>query len=272
MTSRHERLLKGTPSDPDARKQVQLNMLSSNAVTKAISYAARAATGVKTTALHRPVSSFASISSEWSFEVGDKYVNLDSKQRTVILDLRGRQAASTSLDTVLAALTANGIDSADVASIFKGEDQRQVQLTFASKPSADSLLSLKSLPLSPMVNAAVRPVRSDFHEIRVHWVPDYIHDALFKDIFSRFGKVASVVKTREKNGRTGSIRLVRIHADWKVVETIPHLMALRYEGQAIRLLITIKGRPPLCLLCDQIGHVKASCPRSPANVAAREAK
>ena len=247
--------------------------MSTSAVKPAVSYASRASTGVsKPTALYRPVVSTSSIGSSWKFDLDEKDVNLESRGRTAVLNLRGPRAASTSLDDVLAALTANGVDAEDVISIFKAEDQRQVQLTFLTKQGAESLLSLSTLPVSEFVSADVGPVRSDYHEIRVHWVPDYVKDSFFKDIFSRVGKVLTVVKNKEKTGRTGCVRVVKLQADWKDIERVPHLMAIRFEGTIHRFLITIPGRPPLCLLCSEVGHVKKSCPRSPAAVAAREAK
>ena len=272
MTTRHERLLQGTPSDPVARKKV-LAAMSTAAVKPAISYASRASAGVsKPTALYRPVVSTSSIGSSWKFDLNEKDVNLESRGRTAVLNLRGPRAASTSLEDVLAALTANGVDAEDVISIFKAEDQRQVQLTFLTKQGAESLLSMPTLSVSEFVSADVGPVRSDYHEIRVHWVPDYVKDSFFRDIFSRVGKVLSVVKNKEKTGRTGCVRVVKLQADWKDMECVPHLMAIRFEGAIHRFLLTIPGRPPLCLLCSEVGHVKKDCPRSPAAVAAREAK
>ena len=274
MSTRHERLLQGTPSDPETRREVQFNLISSaKTVTSGVSFAARAAMGItKPTALRRPVASAAAISPEWRFDIDNKYVNVDSKQKTVILQLRGLKAAATTVDTILAALTANGVDADDISSIFKCEDQRQVQLTFVNKVNSETLLAMPSIAISEHVRADVGPVRSDYHEIRVHWVPDYIRDGLFKDVFSKVGKVISVTRSKERGGRTGCVRIVKVQADWKAIDAVPHLMAARYEGQVHKFLITIAGRPPLCLLCDQIGHVKRNCPRSPAAVAAREAK
>ena len=285
--SKYANLREGTPSDPEARRRVQLQQLNSSStgpcsVSQAeagdrpsapTTWASRAATGAarsKATPLHRPVTSAATAG--WKFDVGDKYVNTESRDRTVILNLRGRNPAATSIETVLAALTANGIEAEDVTAIFKSEDQRQVQLTFSSKPAADSLLKSCRLQVSEHVEASVGPVHSDYHEVRVHWVPDYLQNSFLADVFSRVGKVLSVTKTRDRGGKYGSVRLVKINADWKSMEVVPHTMAIRYQGQIHRLLLTIKGRPPLCLLCSEVGHTRRECPRSPAAVAAREAR
>ena len=76
--------------------------------------------------IRRPVASVNSIHADWRFDIEDDYVKVDSEESTVILHLWGSPAASTSMDTILASLTANGHDAGDVLSIFKGEDQREV--------------------------------------------------------------------------------------------------------------------------------------------------
>ena len=221
-------------------------------------------------ALHRPVPS--AVTSGWKFDLNEKYINVASRERTVVINMRGINPASTSIETVLAAFTANGIDAEDVTAIFKSEDQRQVQVTFGSKETAESLLEGNHIRISESVEASIEPVRSEYHQIRVHWVPDYVKDAFLKDVFGRVGQVLSVAKTREKSGRYGCVRVIHLKAEWQEMEKVPHTMAIRYQGQAHRFLITIKGRPPLCLLCSEIGHTRRDCPRSPAAVRAREAK
>ena len=273
------KLSKGTPSDPQMRAEVREGMKTKASAkidtetSSTSTWADRAKESIKSRskpALYRPVSSAATAG--WKFDLNEKHVNVESRERTVVLNLRGRNPAATSTDTVLAAFTANGIDSTDVVAIFKSEDQRQVQVTFGTKETAENLLMNSEIKIAEFVEASVEPVRSDYHQVRVHWVPDYVQNSFLSEVFGRVGKVLSVAKTREKSGMFGCVRIIHMKADWQAMEAVPHTMAIRYQGQVHRLLITIKGRPPLCLLCSEIGHTRRECPRSPAAVRAREAK
>ena len=263
-------LAKGTPSDPEkfieVRRKLDRPISKRNETNR--SYArVTGGTGPK---FRQPVSAkLTTISPEWKFQVGENDVNIDSRNRTVILKLRGRNCAATTIEDILAAFTANGIDADDVSAIYKAEDQREVHITFESKRNTDELLKYPSIDVTDQVKGDVLPVRSNFHEVRVHWVPDFLNDSILKNAFGRVGKIRSIDKAWDRNVRYGSVRLVKLEINWQQVEKIPHLMEITYEGRPHRLLITIKGRPPLCLICAELGHTRRFCPESPAAKAQR---
>ena len=96
--------------------------------------------------------------------------------------------------------------------------------------------------------------------IRVHWMPSYITDDFFEIFFQRFGKVLSVTREHTVIGanveKRNGVRVVKIETDELMKGTIPHM--LKFEG-GISALVTIQGRPPLCLKCNQVGHMRRDC-------------
>ena len=43
-------------------------------------------------------------------------------------------------------------------------------------------------------------------------------------------------------------------------QRVPHLDRVVYEGKSFPCLLTIPGRPPLCLRCRATGHLRGECP------------
>ena len=68
----------------------------------------------------------------------------------------------------------------------------------------------------------------------------------------------SVVKGMEhvKSG----IRTVTVETDQP--NNIPHLFNWFFDGQSGRALVTMTGRDPICLKCNQVGHISARCDAS----------
>ena len=58
------------------------------------------------------------------------------------------------------------------------------------------------------------------------------------------------------------MREVLLKTDEVQKQKIPHLVKLG-SGQSI--LVTMQGRPPLCLKCHDVGHTCKDCPSGPSN-------
>ena len=58
------------------------------------------------------------------------------------------------------------------------------------------------------------------------------------------------------------MREVLLKTDEMQKQKIPHLVKLG-SGQSI--LVTMQGRPPLCLKCHDVGHTCKDCPSGPSN-------
>ena len=98
--------------------------------------------------------------------------------------------------------------------------------------------------------------------VRIHWLPLWLKTSEIGDYFQRFGRVlrveeeyqySNVLKERYGTG----VRRVEMEIREGDQHDIP------YKGRICNrvCLITIQGRPPLCLKCGEIGHFRAQCPR-----------
>ena len=102
-------------------------------------------------------------------------------------------------------------------------------------------------------------------EFKIHWLPTYIKDSFIEDYFSRYGKVLNV--TRENmvysanDTKSSGIRRVMIETDEVQKRSLPYLV--KFNG-GYTCLLTMAGRPPFCLKCRAIGHVRRDCKGSTA--------
>lgn len=100
-------------------------------------------------------------------------------------------------------------------------------------------------------------------EIKVHWVPHNVPDGVIAHHLGRFGKVKRVVREKWRipglEGAETNTRVVELAPrDADALNAIPH--QAKIDG--VPILIAVPGRPPLCLRCRQMGHIRRQC-RSP---------
>ena len=98
---------------------------------------------------------------------------------------------------------------------------------------------------------------SPFRLVRVHWLPGNVPDVCIHNFLSQFVPVASILPERATDGFENGVRRAKFGSDG--IEKIPHLSKIEYEGMEFPVLITVPGRPPLCLTCHSTGHVRYEC-------------
>ncbi|KAH3705291.1 hypothetical protein DPMN_080359 [Dreissena polymorpha] len=96
--------------------------------------------------------------------------------------------------------------------------------------------------------------------LKVHWLPVFFDPDVLKKVFSKIEQVIKVMEDYfEYEGvqiATG-VKHVLIEVEEEKLNMIPHLLNFRCGTRA---LVTIYGRPPLCLRCRSIGHIGRNCP------------
>ncbi|KAL3877958.1 hypothetical protein ACJMK2_035599 [Sinanodonta woodiana] len=96
-------------------------------------------------------------------------------------------------------------------------------------------------------------------DLRIHWLRLYISDDVIHQVLCPFGKVIDITRDTtllEKDSITfNGTRLVKLQTTEFDSKHIPHIISLGTCG----MLITMKGRPPLCLKCRQSGHLRKDC-------------
>ena len=135
------------------------------------------------------------------------------------------------------------------------------ELTFATPLQQTQFLSAGDFDVRGH-SAQVSGADSSTVKVRLHWIPYYVSNEPFINMFERHGMkvVADEFEPSKVKGlehvRTG-IRCLTLRTD-KVAE-IPHIVPLRHGDREMEALITMTGRLPRCLRCNQSGHVRNQC-------------
>lgn len=97
-------------------------------------------------------------------------------------------------------------------------------------------------------------------KLRILWLPRYLENSHVVEALKPFGAVKSI--SREKWRCPGMEHIETLNrevvlrlADGVTVERVPHLLNV-YGCQC---LVLVPGRPPLCLRCTRVGHVRRYC-------------
>jgi hypothetical protein len=96
--------------------------------------------------------------------------------------------------------------------------------------------------------------------LRVHWVKHSAYKAFFHIIFAPYGEVMAAWRD---NGTSYFNIKLKLKPEMK--DSIPHIMRFpKRTGEAPdhdrrRILITIAGRPPICVRCGAHDHIKYKC-------------
>lgn len=187
------------------------------------------------------------------------YINCDRLSRTVRLVPLGH-GMSASYGDILNGLSAAGLDPDEVQGIFKVSSfDRSYSVMLAYSDSVEKLIQ-KGVVTSGNCEYATMKMTEQIVSLRVHWLPVYYDNSIIYDIFSEFGKVMSVdmLKTAHREHVTlDGTREVKLKVDEFMKQNIPHIVNFK-SGQ--KILITMAGRPPYCLKCKSIGHVRQRCP------------
>ena len=97
---------------------------------------------------------------------------------------------------------------------------------------------------------------------RVHWVPVFITNNVIRKTFGDYAEVKSfkheVYTDAGLDGIATGVRKVLMVGD---SHQVPHVLQVvdPDNAEVWKCLVTIAGRPPLCLRCKKIGHVRKSC-------------
>lgn len=96
--------------------------------------------------------------------------------------------------------------------------------------------------------------------MRLHWLPSQVHPSAICRAFSNYGKI---IEVKEElctipgllDCKSG-VRKVIIEITEREKDKLPHKIRVdAYTG-----LLTFRGRPPMCLKCGEVGHVRNFCP------------
>ncbi|KAH3804388.1 uncharacterized protein LOC127834488 [Dreissena polymorpha] len=196
--------------------------------------------------------------------------SMDKEMSERTIRIQGPRGASMVL--VVGLLQELGIESDDVDAIASGPPgSNAYDVVFREKDKCTSFLSY--------LNKGARRYKDFDYEfsmfgrqivtLKVHWLPVCTRPMVIHEIFSKFGKVVAIKNDILKIGdfkTMSGVRLVSLEVSVSEKAAIPHIVAFDCGAKA---QVTMQGRPPLCLRCLELGHVRGACPGSVTNGTAR---
>ena len=97
--------------------------------------------------------------------------------------------------------------------------------------------------------------------IRVHWLPYWCDIAAVVRGLESYGTIIKVLhETIQENDHEAqhirtSVRRIILRCNPSDLDKIPHTISI--DGNLV--LLTVKGRPPICLKCGESGHIRSKC-------------
>lgn len=187
--------------------------------------------------------------------VGLAFFEEDVLDRTIKLTCQG-----ASLVTVVSMLNRYGVAASDVEAIGTGAPfESGYTVTMKSRETVDKLRQVENLNYRNY-HFSITALNKQVINVRVHWMPHYLSDNLLKSVFADYGRVLNVQRLSQSYGQSlihNGVREVTLEVTEIQRLAVPHL--LKFEG-GLSMLLTVAGRPPLCLRCSRVGHMRRQCP------------
>ncbi|XP_060082147.1 uncharacterized protein LOC132561435, partial [Ylistrum balloti] len=190
------------------------------------------------------------------------HIDIDILKKSVRLFVTGPRKHTVTRFEVLKRLLNGGLPGEEIVSVFRCEAPNTWFVTLQSEAVVDSIVEKGTMKDTYF---ALTPERCDQRRIslRVMWLPSWISDDAIADHFdSYYGKVINIAREKTSIGKvtleTGT-RIVTLLIKEGDQDRIPYRD--RLFGKVA--LITVPGRPPICLRCQQVGHVRSQCPGKP---------
>lgn len=125
---------------------------------------------------------------------------------------------------------------------------------------AEALANLQEIKVSDSLSLVLTNCGREKLHMRLHWLPAILTEAAICNHFRGIGTVLGYSDEKIdllgfKKIRSG-VREVTIEISENEKERLPHRLTIA----GCPALLTFRGRPPLCLKCGEVGHVRGRCP------------
>jgi len=183
-------------------------------------------------------------------------VDLDRLKKTARLQVIGPKKNFVSRLEIAETLQGS-IALSEVTAIFKQEQSDVWFISFDDSHCVDDLVRLRMVE-SERFNLHMSSCAARRISLKVHWLPVWLNDDPVVDFFESFGKVITYSRDTFEIADCGIETGIRT-VDLIIQEGDQYKIPYRCSIGNRSCLITMKGRPPLCLKCGNIGHVRSSC-------------
>ena len=172
----------------------------------------------------------------------------------------GNRRQLPSYGELLSVLEDAGIDGEKIEGLFKVSDSdSSYSLQMKDEEAVQELMDIQQLRFGK-ASLNVMKMSEQVVTLRVHWLPLYYDHSILRTVFSLYGQILDIGMMRashEKVTVLNGVRQVTLKVDEVMKQRIPHLIKFP-SGQCC--LVTMQGRPPYCLKCQEVGHIRSRCP------------
>ncbi|XP_075726153.1 uncharacterized protein LOC119179187 [Rhipicephalus microplus] len=151
------------------------------------------------------------------------------------------------------------VSTADIIGVGQYQMSHVWMVTCANSMAKQKLVTCGELRVKGLKCMVLDPETKNIR-LKLLWLPPHLESRRVEEAFQAYGVVKSV--EREAWRCAGMEQWMTTNRDVALelkdtitVSSIPHLMSI-YGHQC---LVLIPGRPPLCLRCKRVGHVRRQC-------------
>ena len=165
----------------------------------------------------------------------------------------GRASGPTSFADVMMVLTKSGVDPEEVETVARGPPgSRGLEVTFTTPDVLEAFCSGGAKVYRGVAYDVCR-FDKQIIEARVHWLPVHVKDTVVIKVFSKFGKVISVIDETTKYGNTQiktGVRVVKVEVDEVGKSYIPHLLEFACGRKALVTVLWKSGSVVKVSCCE----------------------
>lgn len=153
----------------------------------------------------------------------------------------------------------NAIDLKEISSIGQFQMSHVWMVTCKSALAKAKLVALSEVMVKNRRCIVIDPEPAEV-KMKLLWLPERLEDIYIREALQPFGKVTSVSRESWRvadmeDMKTLNRDVVLSLADGVTVAEIPHVLTVC----GVQSLLLIPGRPPLCLRCNRVGHIRRHC-------------
>lgn len=184
---------------------------------------------------------------------------INENQLKLTLKLLPTEPGPSSYGDVFTVLDREGLKPSDILGLYKVSANDYSYSLFLSNEGILQKLKNKKVIGTGNTRFNVVSMSEQVVTLRVHWLPLFYDNRILKAIFCDYGEVLDIRMCKSSYANLvalNGLREVILKTDEVLKQKIPHLVKFNC-GQS--LLVTMQGRPPLCLKCHVVGHTRRDC-------------
>ncbi|CAN7952211.1 unnamed protein product [Ixodes pacificus] len=170
-------------------------------------------------------------------------------------NMSGRPYKATDFKEVLFSI----IDRKDLVALGPFQMSHVWMAVFANGAAKYKVKAQEELEIKKKKCLVIDPIKDEI-KMKLLWLPPQLPDSEVKKVLEPFGTVKVITRERwrfsdlqETDTLTRFVTLVL--KDHLSVDKVPHMLTI----YGVNTLVVIPGRPPLCLRCKAVGHIRRQC-------------